>query len=34
MIPEKLDSVLKKNIKKWSSKDKEEEIISVRGHLQ
>ena len=34
MIPEKLHSVLKKNIKKWSSKDKEEEIISVRGHLQ
>ena len=34
MIPEKLHSVLKKNVKKWSSKDKEEEIISVRGHLQ
>jgi len=34
MIPENLNSVLEKNIKKWSSKDKEEEIISIRGHLQ
>ena len=34
MIPENLNSVLEKNITKWSGKDKEEGINSIRGHLQ
>ena len=34
MLPEKLDSGLEKNIKKWSSKNKEDEINNIRGHLQ
>ncbi|MBL4603251.1 MAG: DnaJ domain-containing protein [Emcibacteraceae bacterium] len=33
MLPEKINSDLEKNIKKWSTKNKDTEVKNIRGHL-